>query len=113
MELGIRIQSLEGFRILGAVSGFQSAGFRIPQQKFDAIWIPEAKMSPDSGGVVSGQKQATVYSCSRRTNGKFVIEPLNQHVGKFHSDFLRRYFVVWQLILYQVPKDCPFVKFKW
>ena len=38
MELGIRIQSLEGFRILGAV-------FRIPQEKFNAIWIPESKIS--------------------------------------------------------------------
>ena len=74
MELGFRIQSLEGFRIPGAV-------FRILKPE---ISDSTAKISriPESGyplrGAISSQKQATdpaLYSCNR-TNGKFVIVPL-------------------------------------
>ena len=82
MELGIRIQSLEGFRILGAVFRISKRGIPDSTAKIWCNLDSRSKNFPDSGGVVSGQKQATVYSCSRRTNGKFVIEPLKSTCWK-------------------------------
>ena len=104
MELGFRIQSLEGFRIPGAV-------FRILKPE---ISDSTAKISriPESGyplrGAMSSPKQATdptLYSCNC-TNGKFVIEPLKSTcwiISCWLSDtqFCR-----------STTKDCPLVKFK-
>ena len=79
MELGFRIQSLEGFRIPGAVLRILKPEISDSTAKISRI--------PESGyplrGAMSSQKQATdpaLYSCNH-TNGTFVIEPLNQHAG--------------------------------
>ena len=82
-SLGLWIQH-RGFRILGTgfwilrqwnldsgfqsgflklYRGFQSPGFRIPQDKLPGFWIPQAKISriPESGFPYTGR---SIYLCS-------------------------------------------------